>query len=170
MNVVAISGRLVRDPELRHTAGGTSVANFTIAVDRAGQKEGDEFLAGFFDVTVWKERGEWVAQYLNKGSRVEVTGELRHRKWETQEGQKRSTVEINAFRVDFGETRAERTEREGGQGSLGGGGSQPAAVPAGDFTSSTDDDIPFVWMDNMEATGMGRFPRAGRAPEKLHLW
>lgn len=143
MNVVAIVGRLVRDPELKHTPSGMAVCSMRLAVDRAGQKDGDEIKPGFFDIDVWKDRAEWAAQYLAKGSRIGVSGELRFREWEAQDGSKRNAVSINAFKVDFMETKSERQEREGGDGG------QQSFTPAGaastgdDFGGAADDDIPF---------------------------
>lgn len=144
MNSAVLSGRLVRDPELRHTPSGQAVCSMRLAVDRAGQKNDDgTYGAGFFDVTAWGTQGENAAQYLTKGSRVGVTGELRFREWEAKDGSKRTGVELNAFRVEFLDTKADREAREAGDGG------QSQFVPAGassadaDFGGSSDDDIPF---------------------------
>lgn len=142
MNTVVLSGRLTRDPELRNTPSGTSVATFSLAVDRAGDKseDGDGYEAGFFDCQVWGNQAENVCTYLSKGARAAVTGELRHHRWEAADGTKRSKVEINARWVEFLETRSEREQREGGQSSL----DAPASHPTGDSDfQGTDDDIPF---------------------------
>lgn len=150
MNSVVMSGRLVRDPELRHTPSGVAVCNMRIAVDRAGQQDDDgQPGPGYFDVTAWNRQAENSAQYLTQGSRIGVTGELRFREWEPKDGgSKRNAVEISAFRVEFLDTKAEREAREardnGDQGSFGGAGNE--YVPAGaspDFGGSSDDDIPF---------------------------
>jgi single-strand DNA-binding protein len=98
INVVAISGRLVRDPELRQTAGGTSICALSVACNE-NYKEGDTWKerASFFDVTVWGANGENAARYLTKGSKVSVQGRLNQRSWEAQDGSKRSKVDVVIF-------------------------------------------------------------------------
>jgi single-strand DNA-binding protein len=102
-NSVTIVGNLTDDPELRFTANGAAVANFRIAVSRRIRdpqtnewKDGD---TSFFRVNVWRQLAENVAESLSRGMRVLVTGTLRMRSWETQEGEKRSVVEIEAEEV-----------------------------------------------------------------------
>lgn len=152
MNSVVLSGRLTRDPELKHTPSGTAVCNMSLAVDRAGQKTDEGFDSGFFVIECWDKQAENAAQYLSKGSRCAVQGELRFRKWE-KDGQTRTAVEVRAYRVEFLETRKEAEERRAGDGDyqqsisnqqdadaetsdFGGARDDFAATPA-------DDDIPF---------------------------
>lgn len=129
LNTVVLIGRLTRDPELRSTTTGMSVCSIRLAVDRAGQKEGDEIKAGYFDVTVWGKSGENCALYLTKGSQVGVSGALRHREWEASDGTKRSAVEVNANQVQFLTPKGE--------------GDGVARVPTVDQPATADDDIPF---------------------------
>lgn len=91
---VSVTGNLTRDPETRFTPGGNAVTNFGIAVNRGKDKPGE-----FFDVTAWDDLGENVAASLAKGDRVMVIGRLQQRSWETNEGDKRSKVEIVAYEV-----------------------------------------------------------------------
>lgn len=149
MNTVVLSGRLTRDPELRTTPSGMDVASFSLAVDRAGDKEeaGGTYEAGFFDVTVFGKQADNVGRYLTKGSRAAVTGQLKHHRWEAQDGTKRSRVEITANWVEFLDTKADREAREesGNQFVPSGNEFVPAGASRGadaDFTG-TDDDIPF---------------------------
>jgi single-strand DNA-binding protein len=93
-----ITGNLTDDPELRYTPNGTAVASLRVAVtarvkDGEGWKDGD---TSFFRVNVWRQLAENAADSLSKGDRVIVTGRLKARSWETPEGDKRSTVEIEA--------------------------------------------------------------------------
>jgi single-strand DNA-binding protein len=98
INQVILMGRLTRDPEMRTTASGKSIASFSIAVDRAGQDD----QADFFDVTAWEKLGELVNQYLSKGRRCLVQGRLRQDSWDDKEtGKKRSKVEVVATDVTF---------------------------------------------------------------------
>ena len=96
INQVILMGRLTRDPELRTTPNGKSVANFGLAVDKYGQDSG----ADFFEIVVWEKLAELVNQYLTKGRRCLVQGRLTQRQWE-QEGQKRSRIEVVANDITF---------------------------------------------------------------------
>lgn len=103
VNVVCISGRLVRDPELRATPGGMSVCQLSVASNRS-YKQGNEWKekASFFDVVVWGGAGENAARYLSKGSRVMVSGYLDQQSWEDRKtGAKRSKVQIVADTIVF---------------------------------------------------------------------
>ncbi len=103
LNRVFLIGNLTRDPELRYVPSGTAVTTFDIAVNRAytaqsGEKKED---TSFLRIVVWARLAEVCAEYLTKGSPVFVEGRLRSRSWETQEGQKRNTVEVVAQSVQF---------------------------------------------------------------------
>ena len=98
-NTVTIAGNLTRDPELRFTPGGQATATFGIAVNRSWtnrQTQARQESTSFFDVVAWGSLAENAATSLAKGTRVVVTGRLDQRSWETQEGDKRSKVEITA--------------------------------------------------------------------------
>ncbi len=97
INQVILMGRLTRDPELRSTSNGKSVANFSLAVDRIGQDAGTDF----FEVVAWERLAELVQQYLTKGRRCLIQGRLVQRQWEQEDGQKRSRVEVIANDVTF---------------------------------------------------------------------
>jgi single-strand DNA-binding protein len=95
-------GRLTKDPELRRTDSGVAVTSFTVAVDRDfssnGQKETD-----FIDCVAWRGTGEFVERNFSKGKMIVVSGRLQIRKWTDKDGNKRSTAEIIADNVYFGE-------------------------------------------------------------------
>jgi single-strand DNA-binding protein len=98
INQVILMGRLTRDPEVRTTSTGKTIASFSIAVDRGGQDD----QADFFDITAWEKLGELVSQYLSKGRRCLVQGRLRQDSWDDKEtGKKRSKVEVVATDVTF---------------------------------------------------------------------
>jgi len=101
INSVTIVGRLTRDAELKYTNSGSAVTGMSIAVNRT-RKDGDQWVeeANFFDVSLWGRRGESLNQYLQKGTRIAVTGELRQDRWE-QDGQKRSRVVIHANNIQL---------------------------------------------------------------------
>ena len=135
--VITVVGNLTSDPELRYTQGGLAVANFTIAstprnFDRASNdwKDGE---ALFLRASVWREFAEHVAGSLTKGSRVIVTGRLKQRSYETKEGEKRTSFEIEVDEIGpslrYATAQVTRTSsREGGQGG-GGSRSQVADEP-----------------------------------------
>ena len=103
LNKVLLIGNLTRDPELRYIPSGSAVATFTVAVnrvykDQAGEKKEQ---TSFIRVVVWGRRAEVCGEYLSKGSPVFIEGRLQSRDWETQDGQKRSTVEVVADNIQF---------------------------------------------------------------------
>ena len=142
INRVVLVGNLTRDPELRHTGGGTPVCSLRIAVnsrrkDPATGEWADK--PNYFDVSVFGNQAESCNQYLAKGRPVAIDGRLEWREWEAQDGTKRQAVVIVADNVQF----------LGGRDSTAGEGNQfvPASVSSGsdaDFAGSpADDDIPF---------------------------
>lgn len=101
-NTVTLVGNLTRDPELRFTPAGKAVATLGLAVNRRFQRQGSnewEEQTSFFNVVCWEQLGENVAESLHKGDRIIVTGELQQRSWETDGGEKRSTVEVKADEI-----------------------------------------------------------------------
>jgi len=153
VNVVVITGNLTRDPELRHTGGGTAVCELRVAVN-SRRKEGDNWVdkPNYFDVVVWGAQGENCSTYLQKGRPVAVEGRLDWREWEAKDGGKRQAVQIIANTVQFLGSRD--GGGGGGQGAGNGGGFTPQSdVPAdtSDFQGAgvggggggQEDDIPF---------------------------
>jgi len=129
LNKAMLIGRLTRDPEMRYTQSGTAMTRFGIATNRYGtgpDGERKEF-TDFHNVVAWNQGkrnlAEICAQYLKKGSMVYVEGRLQTRSWEGQDGQKRTTTEINAQDVQFLESR----------GSGGGGGGGAEAISEEEF-------------------------------------
>ncbi len=103
LNKVLIIGNLTKDPELRYTPNGTAVTNLRVAVnrkfkDRTGELKEDTC---FITVTAWDKQAEICNQYLQKGRAVFVEGILQSRSWETNDGQKRSTIDVRAERIQF---------------------------------------------------------------------
>ncbi|HVA30749.1 MAG TPA: single-stranded DNA-binding protein [Gaiellaceae bacterium] len=144
INRVVLVGNLTRDPELRHTPGGTPVCSLRIAVNSRRRDESGTWTdkPNYFSVSVFGNQAESCAQYLSKGRPVAVDGRLDWREWEAKDGGgKRESVEIVAESVQF------LGSRDGG-GELGGGGGNQfvpagAAAESADFPAAADDDIPF---------------------------
>ena len=103
LNKVFLIGNLTRDPELRYTPAGVAVTNLGLAVNRRFRDKSGEVKEDvcFLTVTVWDKQAEACCQYLKKGSPVFVEGVLQSRSWETNDGQKRSTIDVRAERVQF---------------------------------------------------------------------
>lgn len=160
LNVVVLIGRLVRDPELRHTPNGVPVGNFTLAVDRSFTNQQGEREADFIDIIVWRRLAETVAQHLTKGRLVAVNGRLQIRSYETADGQRRRVAEVVADDVRFLDRPRERSaggdsSASGsgggfsgdsfGAGNTGGGGSAggDAFDPFSGDNGTIDDNVPF---------------------------
>ena len=131
-NNVTLTGNITRDPELRFTPSGQAMATFGLAVNRRWQNRQTnewEEQTSFFDVKCWAQMAENVAESVGKGSRVVVSGRLEQRSWETDNGDKRSKVEVVADEIapslrwaTAQITRNERSDGDGGGGYRGGGG------------------------------------------------
>lgn len=137
INKVMISGRLTRDPELRYTPSGIAVTTLRMAVNTSffsKEKEKREEVC-YIDVVAWRRQAETCVEYLRKGSPAFIEGRLQSRSWETQDGQKRSTIEVQADRVQFLEWGGDREKAPASESESA---PPPPAPPAGD-----DDDIPF---------------------------
>ncbi len=101
LNVIALMGRLVAEPELRHTPNGIATCTFRIAVDRSFVKQGEERKADFIDIVVWRGTAEFVCKYFHKGSLIAVNGSLQTRNYEDKNGNKRTAFEVVADNVHF---------------------------------------------------------------------
>jgi len=136
-NSITISGNMTRDPEMRYTPSGVSKVSFGVAVNRSWRnqqtQEWDE-QTSFFNVVAWRQLAENVGASLAKGSRVVVTGRLEQRSWETEQGEKRSIVEIVADDVSaslrFATAEVHKVERSGPSDG-GSPRSAPVTTPAG---------------------------------------
>ncbi|HYZ09618.1 MAG TPA: single-stranded DNA-binding protein [Pseudonocardiaceae bacterium] len=139
--VITVVGNLTADPELRFTASGAAVANFTVAstprtLDRqSGEwKDGD---ALFLRCNIWRQAAENAAESLTRGMRVVVQGRLRQRSFETREGEKRTVVEMEVDEVGpslrYATAKVNKVSRQGGASGSGGYGS------AGSSGSASDD-------------------------------
>lgn len=136
-NVVTLVGNITDDPELRFTPAGAQVANFTIAVNRRQRNQDgtwEDRLDGYFRCNCWRDMAENVAESLTKGMRVIVTGRLQQRSWETEDGQRRSVVEILVDEVGpslrWARASVEKVQRPSAGGG-GGGGQWGSPEPVG---------------------------------------
>ena len=129
LNHIVIMGRLARDPELRRTQSGVPVASFRLAVDRDFKdKNTGERGTDWIDVVAWRATGEFVSRYFTKGRMAVVEGRLQMRDWTDKEGNKRTSAEVVADNVYFGDSR--RDGDGGGYSPSYGGGQSSYSAPA----------------------------------------
>jgi single-strand DNA-binding protein len=126
-STVTLVGNLTRDPELRFTQGGRAIATLGLAVSRRYQVNNEwQEQTSFFNVVAWGQLGENAASSLAKGTRVLVTGRLEQRSYETQDGEKRSVVEVIADEIGpslrWATASVDRNDRRSGDAPGGGGG------------------------------------------------
>ncbi|WP_261567461.1 single-stranded DNA-binding protein [Frankia gtarii] len=159
--VITVVGNLTSDPELRFTSSGAAVASFTIAsTPRTLDRQTNEWKDGealFLRCSIWRQAAEHVAESLQKGARVIVTGRLKQRSFETREGEKRTVIELEVDEVGpslrYATAKVVRAARGGGAGAGGGGGysgggggggfGAPASVPSGAPAGGVPNDDPW---------------------------
>ena len=105
LNVAILMGRLVADPEIRHTPNDIAVTSFTIAVDRSYVKSGAERQADFIDIVAWRATAEFVCKYFRKGQMIAVQGSIQTRSYTDKDGNKRKAFEIVADNVHFADSK-----------------------------------------------------------------
>lgn len=105
MNKVILVGRLCRDPDVKNTTSGRTVATFTLAVDRRFKNKDGQKEADFIPIVFWGKQAELVGQYLSKGSQIGVTGRLQVRSYDTDDGQRRYVTEVVGDELTFLQTK-----------------------------------------------------------------
>jgi single-strand DNA-binding protein len=136
MNKVILMGRLTRDPELRYTNKNMSVCSFTLAVNRAYAKQGEERQADFIPIVVWDKQAEFCSKYFTKGQQVAVVGRIQVRSWDDNEGKKRYTTEVVASETFFADSKRSDTSGRPHE-------QQPAQSSDGFYPLEEDDELPF---------------------------
>ncbi|MBN2403513.1 MAG: single-stranded DNA-binding protein [Spirochaetes bacterium] len=138
LNRVTIIGRLTRDPELKYIQSGTAVTNFSIANNRnyttnSGEKKEE---VSYFDCIAWGKMGEILAEYCKKGRRIALEGRLQQRRWEDQEGNKKSKIEIVTDNIQF-------LDGKPSDQAVSGLTSEGSQQPGSNENPFSDDNIPF---------------------------
>lgn len=139
LNTIILMGRLTRDPELRRTQSGTSVASFSLAVERDFKSQSGEKETDFIDIVAWRNTADFVSKYFTKGRMAIVEGRLQIRDWTDKDGGKRRSAEVIADNVYFGDYK-----RDGDAGGYHPAG-RPVDVSANDFeeVGEEDGELPF---------------------------
>lgn len=154
MNKVILMGRLTRDPEVRYSQGAsqTTVARFSIAVDRRFKREGEPD-ADFFNCTAFGKQAEFVERYLRKGIKILASGRVQNDNYTNKDGQMVYSVRILVEEIEFAESKnasgggAPGGNAGYGNGGYAGGGGAPASSGAGDgfmnIPDGIDEELPF---------------------------
>lgn len=129
LNKVILMGRFTKDPELRATKQGTSVASFTLAVDRDFKGQDGKRETDFINCVAWRNTAEFICRYFKKGSMAALEGSLQIRPYEDKDGNKRTAAEVVVNNIYFGESKREEATNE----------------PVSDIPPAMgeDDDLPF---------------------------
>lgn len=157
MNKVILMGRLTRDVEMRQTPNGVSLARFSIAVDRRFSGRDGQRQADFINCVAWRQTGEFISRYFQKGSMIAVVGSIQSRSWDGQDGKKQYATEVVVDEAYFTGSKAETGSRTStgvgyqNQNSYSEQGAMPSAEPNfDDFDASgfadfdgSEDDLPF---------------------------
>lgn len=142
LNVVAIMGRLVADPELKTTPAGINVCTFRIACDRSFVQQGQQRQADFIDVVAWRHNADFLCKHFAKGGMVAVQGRLQTRQYQDRNGNKRTAVEVVADSLSF----AGSSKKPGGQAVDKGGEAPPSDYrdPAPAYSQGDADDFAVI--------------------------
>jgi single-strand DNA-binding protein len=151
--VITVVGNLTADPELRFTPSGAAVASFTVAsTPRTFDRQTNEWKDGealFLRCSIWRQAAENVAESLQRGTRVVVTGRLKQRSFETREGEKRTVVELDVDEIGpslrYATAKVNKTTRGSSGGGFGSGGSDGGSGGDDPWSSAgpTSDEPPF---------------------------
>ena len=112
MNNATLIGRLTADPEIKRTQSGTAMVRFSIAVDRAYTKQGEEKQADFINCVAWDKKAEFICKYFSKGQKIALTGSIRTGSYTDKDGNKRNTFDVWLDNVEFCESRKGETSTE----------------------------------------------------------
>lgn len=148
LNVVAIMGRLARDPELRQTTTGKNVASFRIACDRGRRDANGQSQADWIDVVAWDRQAEFVCKYFQKGSLIVVDGRLQSRSYQDKTGANRTAVEVVANNINFAGPKSSNPAPMGDNGYAApmAASARPAAqqAPAPSYSAGSNDDFALI--------------------------
>ena len=150
LNVVAIMGRLARDPELRQTTTGKNVASFRIACDRGRRDANGQSQADWFDVVAWDRTAEFVCKYFQKGSLIVIDGRLQSRSYQDKNGNNRTAIEVVANNVHFAGPKSSNAAPGMGAPSYSAPMADPAErpvmqqAPAPSYSAGSNDDFALI--------------------------
>lgn len=140
LNKAILVGRLTKDPELRSTANGISVLNFTVAVTRNYARSGEERQSDFINCVAFRNTADFISRYFAKGNLISIDGTIQTRTWDDQEGKRHWVTEVMVNEAHFVEGKKDSASSDMGFSQPA--SSEPAMMQ--DFgPDTTDDDLPF---------------------------
>ena len=150
LNVVAIMGRLVADPELRTTPAGVNVCQFRIACDRNFARQGEQRQADFVDIVAWRQQADFVCKYFSKGSLIAINGRIQTRNYQDKNGNNRTAFAVVAENINFGGSKGTNKQVDEGGEAAPRSEAWPKADPPANYGGVDDfaviddnDDLPF---------------------------
>ena len=151
LNVVAIMGRLVADPELRTTPAGVNVCQFRIACDRNFARQGEQRQADFVDIVAWRAQADFVCKYFSKGSLIAINGHIQTRNYQDKNGNNRTAFAVVAENINFGGSKGTSSAKvDDGREAVPRSDAWPKADPPANYGGVDDfaviddnDDLPF---------------------------
>lgn len=145
LNVVVLTGRLTRDPEIRYTQSQKPVASFSLATDRDYRGSDGERQTDFIPCVAWGSSAEFVQKYFHKGMKMDLRGRLQFRKWTDNEGKNRTSAEVIAEQINFGESRQQQSVTAPSPAQAAPGEPDAALTEQSRFTEIDGDDgeMPF---------------------------
>lgn len=150
LNVVAIMGRLVADPELRTTPAGVNVCQFRIACDRNFARQGEQRQADFVDIVAWRAQADFVCKYFSKGSLIAINGRMQTRRYQDKNGANRTAFAVVAENVSFAGSKGTSKPVDDGGEAAPHSDAWPKADPSANYGGVDDfaviddsDDLPF---------------------------
>ena len=153
MNKVILVGNLARDPELRQTPAGVSVARFTIAVNRNYTAKDGQQQTDFISCVAWRQQAEFLCRYFQKGSSIQLCGSIQTRSWDGQDGKRQYATEVVADELHFNGPKRQSQDgfagADGGFGSSQSGGFNTPAQSQPSFDGGFDD-TGFSYIDGSE--------------------
>ena len=144
LNVVAIMGRLVADPELRTTTQGHSVCSFRIACDRSYVQQGQQRQADFIDIVAWRQQADFVSKYFQRGSMIAVEGSLQTRQYQDKNGNNRTAVEVVANNISFAGAKRQDSQSAPSYEQQTASHVQQAKAPQPAYTQGSMDDFAVI--------------------------
>lgn len=147
MNKAILVGRLTKDPDLRATTSGVSVASFTVACDRKFVKQGEERKADFINCIAWQKSAESISKYFKKGDRIALEGSIQVRDWTDNDGKKHYVTEVIVDQWEFAQSKSEVEStfvpHDSNGYSMGGSSMAKPTEDIDGFMPIEDDDLPF---------------------------
>lgn len=149
MNKAILMGRLTRDPEMRQTPNGVTVARFSVAVNRRFAKEGQQD-ADFINCVAWRQTAEFISRYFHKGSMIAVVGSIQSRSWDGADGKKQYATEVS---VDEAYFTGSKSETGTGENAAYNGGARSGAYQAPQARPAAPSSQPTEGFDDFDPMG-----------------